>query len=121
MATLKPALTITGTAADFGAALSLSVTDSLTVGPPFTGISKLKLVGDAAATTIFENNATTTYVYLKNTDNTNHIKWFNDTDDGVGILWPGEFAFFSVIDAEGLKVSANNADCVLEYGYWTKA
>ena len=121
MATLKPSLTLTGTAADFGAALSLSVTDSLTVGPPSVGISKKKLVGDAAAVVIFENNATTTYVYLKNTDTTNHIKWFNDSGEEMGILWPEEFAFFAIIDGEGLKVSANNANCVLEYGYWTKA
>ena len=119
MATLTPTLTLvsTDTSTD---ALSLSVTDSLTVTTPMIDIARITLVGDAAATTILDNNATTTYVYLKNTDSTNHIKYFNDTDDGIGILWPGEFAFFAVIDAEGLKVQANNANCVLEYGYWTK-
>ena len=119
MATLTPTLTLvsTDTSTD---ALSLSVTDSLTVTTPMIDIARITLVGDAAAITLLDNNTTTTYVYLKNTDGTNHIKYFNDTDDGIGILWPGEFAFFAVIDAEGLKVSANNANCVLEYGYWTK-
>jgi len=120
MATLTPTLTLTSTDASSDA-LSFTVTDSLTVGAPAINIARISLVGDAAATTIFADNATTTYVYLKNTDGTNHIKYFNDTDDGFGILWPGEFAFFAVIDAEGLKVQANNAACVLEYGYWTKA
>ena len=120
MATLTTKLTLTSANATSDS-LNLSATDTLSVTQPIVNISRMSLVGDAAATTIFENNATTTYVYLKNTDNTNHIKYFNDTDDGFGILWPGEFAFFAVIDAEGLKVQANNAACILEYGYWTKA
>ena len=52
MATLKPALTITGTAADFGAALSLSVTDSLTVGQPYVGLSS-NPTGTPTGDTIF--------------------------------------------------------------------
>jgi len=120
MATLTAKLTLTSNSATSDA-LNLSVSETLVVGEPIVAISRISLVGDAAAATLFENNATTTYVYLKNTDNTNHIKYFNDTDDGIGILWPGEFAFFAVIDAEGLKVSANNAACILEYAYWTKA
>tara|TARA_R110002020_G_scaffold455030_1_gene671027 strand:- start:988 stop:1350 length:363 start_codon:yes stop_codon:yes gene_type:complete len=120
MATLSTKLVLTSTTTSSNA-LDLTVTDSLTVGAPLQDISRISLVGDAAATTLFADNATTTYVYLKNTDGTNHIKYFNDTDDGIGILWPGEFAFFAVIDNEGLKVSANNAACILEYGYWTKA
>ena len=120
MATLIPTLKLTSSDATSDT-LNFTVTDSLTVGAPSVGISKISLVGDAAATAIITDNATTTYVYLKNTDATNHIKWFNDTDDGVGILWPGEFAFFAIIDAEGLKVQANNANCILEYAYWTKA
>ena len=121
MATLKPSLTLTSSDTSDASSLSLSVTDSLSVGAPSVGISKISLVGDAAAVAIFENNTTTTYVYLKNTDATNHIKWFNDSGEEMGILWPQEFAFFAIIDGEGLKVSANNANCILEYGYWTKA
>ena len=120
MATLTPTLTLASTDASADA-LSFSVTDSLTVGAPSAGISRISLVGDAAATAIFTDNATTTYVYVKNTDSTNHIKLYTDTDRLFGILWPGEFSFFAIIDAEGLKASANNADCVLEYAYWSKA
>ena len=119
MATLTPTLTL-ATSDATSDALSITVTDSLTVTNPAVNMARISLVGDAAATALLTDNATTTYVYLKNTDGTNHIKYFNDTDDGFGILWPGEFAFFAIIDNEGLKVQANNAACVLEYGYWTK-
>tara|TARA_R110002012_G_scaffold295194_1_gene491616 strand:+ start:760 stop:1122 length:363 start_codon:yes stop_codon:yes gene_type:complete len=119
MATLTAKLTLTSSTTTSDA-LNLSVTDVLTVTNPSISLARISLVGDASATALLTDNATTTYVYLKNTDATNHIKYFNDTDDGFGILWPGEFAFFAVIDAEGLKVQANNAACILEYGYWTK-
>ena len=119
MATLTPTLKLesSDTSND---TLSLSVTDSLTVTSPSVDSARITLVGDAAATAILTDNATTTYVYLKNTDGTNHVKLYNDTDDNFGIIWPGQFAFFAVIDAEGLKLQANNAACVVEYGYWTK-
>ena len=120
MATLTAKLTLTSSNATSDS-LNLSVSDVLSVKEPAVNVARISLVGDASATALLTDNATTTYVYLKNTDGTNHIKYFNDTDDGFGILWPGEFAFFAVIDAEGLKVSANNAACILEYGYWTKA
>jgi hypothetical protein len=120
MATLNVKLVFTSSDVSSDA-LDLTHTDALTVGAPSVGISRLTLVGDASASTIFENNTTTTYVYLKNTDATNHIKYFNDTDDGFGILFPGEANFFAVIDNEGLKVQANTGNCVLEYAYWTKA
>tara|TARA_R110002012_G_scaffold216459_2_gene387577 strand:- start:683 stop:1048 length:366 start_codon:yes stop_codon:yes gene_type:complete len=121
MATLKPALTITGTAADFGAALALSASASITVGAPIKGISKESVAHDAFETILDATNTVTTYVYVKNTDNTNHIKMHTGADELFGILWPGQFSFFSVIDGEGLKLKANNAACILEYGYWTKA
>tara|TARA_R100000900_G_scaffold16006_1_gene14058 strand:+ start:3371 stop:3733 length:363 start_codon:yes stop_codon:yes gene_type:complete len=120
MATLTAKLTLTSSNATSDA-LNLTVTDTLTIGEPAVSVARISLVGDASATALLTDNATTTYVYLKNTDGTNHVKYFNDTDDGFGILWPGEFAFFAVIDNEGLKVQANNAACILEYAYWTKA
>ena len=122
MATLTPTLSFasSGATSTTTDTLGFSVTSNITVTAPMVDIARISLVGDAAATTLLADNTTTTYVYLKNTDSTNHIKFFNDTDDGISILWPGEFAFFAVIDAEGLKVQANNANCVLEYGYWTK-
>ena len=121
MATLTPKLTLASTDVSSDT-LSLSVNAPLTVGPPQVGISKMSLVGDATASDILTaTNSTTTYVYVKNTDATNHIKLFTGASELFGIIWPGEFSFFSIIDGEGLKVQANTGNCVLEYGYWTKA
>ena len=41
MATLTPALTLSGTAADFGAVLSLSTSVALTANEPYIGISRI--------------------------------------------------------------------------------
>ena len=118
MATLTPTLTLasTDTSTD---ALSLTTTGGITVTTPMVDVARIS-VSHSSATTLLADNALTTYVYLKNTDGTNHVKLYNDTDDNFGIIWPGQFAFFAVIDAEGLKLQANNAACVVEYGYWTK-
>ena len=121
MATLTPTLTLTSSDVSSDS-LSLSVTDSLTVGAPLQSVSRVSLVGDATASDILTaSNSTTTYVYLKNTDATNHIKLFTGASELFGIIWPGEFSFFAIIDGEGLKVQANTGNCILEYGYWTKA
>ena len=42
-------------------------------------------------------------------------------DELFGIVWPSQFSFFSIIDGEGLKLQANNATCIVEYAYYTKA
>ena len=121
MATLTPTLTLTSTDVSSDT-LSLSVTDSLTVGAPLQSVSRISLVGDASATSILSaSNSTTTYVYVKNTDATNHIKLYTGADELFGIIWPGQFSFFAIIDGEGLKCQANTGNCIIEYGYWTKA
>ena len=112
MATLTAKLTLTSSNATSDA-LNLSVSDVLTVGEPVVNISRISLVGDAAAATLFENNATTTYVYLKNTDNTNHIKYFNDTDDITAIQFKsssgnidaGTIKLYGIKDSQWLLIN----------------
>jgi hypothetical protein len=121
MATLTGKLTLTSSSATSDA-LNLNATETLTVGEPIVNISRISLVGDATASDILTaSNSTTTYVYVKNTDATNHIKLYTGNSELFGIIWPGQFSFFNIIDGEGLKVQANTGNCVLEYGYWTKA
>jgi len=121
MATLTSKLTLTSNNATSDS-LNLSATETLAVKEPAVSISRVSLVGDATASDILTaTNSTTTYVYVKNTDGTNHIKLYTGASELFGILWPGQFSFFNIIDGEGLKVQANNAACILEYGYWTKA
>jgi hypothetical protein len=121
MATLTSKLTLTSSNATSDT-LNVTVTDTLSVGEPSVSLSRISLVGDASATSILSaSNSTTTYVYVKNTDATNHIKLYTGADELFGIIWPGQFSFFAIIDGEGLKVQANTGNCILEYGYWTKA
>tara|TARA_R100001443_G_scaffold24220_2_gene36474 strand:- start:1185 stop:1553 length:369 start_codon:yes stop_codon:yes gene_type:complete len=122
MATLKPALTITGTSADFGAALSLSVSKSLTVGQPYVGLSKVNILHTGETKLLDKTiNTLTTYIYMKNTDSSNYVIFRNEDDGVIGVLNPGEWCFLPVQGERGLEVLANNATCTLEYAYWTKA
>ena len=118
MATLTPTLTFssTDTATD---QLSFAVSSALTVTTPNIDIARLS-VPTAKPSILTASNSTTTYVYAKTTDSTNHVKLYTGNDELFGIVWPGEFAFFAVVDGEGLKFEANNAAVVMEYGYWTK-
>ena len=122
---LKPTLTLESTGGSTGvsedASLSLSVTDTLTVTDPMIGISRVACTTTGNATIILPDLDTTRYVYIKNTDATNHIKLFTGASELFGIIWPGECSFFAIIDGEGLKAQANTGNCILEFGYWTKA
>ena len=120
MATLTPTLTLASTDVSSDT-LSLSVNDALSVGAPSQSVSRTSVLHSATTAILTSANTTTTYVYLKNTDGTNHVKIYTGADELWGIIWPGEFNFFAVIDGEGLKLQANNASCEVEYGYWTKA
>ena len=119
MATLTPTLTLvsTDTSTD---ALSLSVTDSLTVTTPMIDIARITLAGDAAATTILDNNATTTYVYLKNTDTTatDYIYVYDDTSTGDPVILKlagGDFAFLPLNADKTLRAYATTGGTILEY------
>jgi len=119
--TLTPTLTIasTDTSSD---ALSFSVTDALTVGEPMRGISRIS-VSHSSKTDLLPkaSQPTQTYIYLKNTDSSNHIELYTGDEELFGSLFPGEFAFFPVHGGEGFKLQADTAACVVEHGYWTKA
>ena len=120
MATLKPTLTLTN--ADSTAdALNISVTDTLTVSEPAVNIARASIATSAATSILTTANSAITYVYLKNIDTTNIITVKNDNNDNFLDLGPGEFSFFPVKGAIGLKAQANTAACVLEYGYWSKS
>ena len=120
MGTLTAKLTLTSSDITTDV-LNLSVTDTRSVTNPAINTARLSLVGDATATSILDaTNTVTTYVYVKNTDATNHIKLFTGASELFGIIWPGQFSFFAIIDGEGLKAQANTGNCILEYGYWTK-
>ena len=121
MATLTPTLTLTSTDAASDS-LSITVTDSLTVGNPAVNVARQEVAttGQFNILTTADNTGIS-YVYVKNIDSTNVITLKDDSANNFLDLSPGEFAFFPVKGGIGLEATANTAACVLEYAYWTKA
>jgi len=131
MATLKSALTLTGTAADFGSAVSLSVSKSLTIDEPFVGMSRITATTTGGDSIIVPSVNSPKYVYIKHTglnsagSSSGADKVHVETGDSATILElkSGEFAFFPYY-GEGacllqLETSANTVQ--VEYAYFTRA
>jgi len=120
MATLTPKLTLTGSADDFGAALSLAVTDTLTVGEPTQGLSRITIT-TADDQELVATAGGVKYFYARNTDATNFVVLQTVASQQYARLSPGEFCFFPINDGNGLEARADTASCILEFGYWTKS
>jgi hypothetical protein len=113
MATLIPTLKLEGTAADFGAAISLSVTDQLTADGDLVGISR----SPTAITTPAVLLATTygaSYVYLKNADVTDNIT-ITIGAQTLCVLQPLEFAYFPWDGTGAIKTTASANTPIIEY------
>ena len=132
MATLTPTLTLFSS--DLSSeVLNLSVSDSLSITAPSMGISTLSSAvnfGDGAGVLIPEEDTTINYVYIKHTglaagdgttSETNVMEVDSDANsDGFRLsMGAGEFAFFPLLGAEGLRVSASTA-VMIEFAYWSK-
>jgi len=97
--TLTPTLTLTSS--DITAdALSISVTDSLSLGSNDARITRQISPNDVdpGGTQIFDTNLGKSYIYAKNTHATLTIYLAAAADTATGASWmalaPGEFAFF---------------------------
>ena len=121
MATLTPTLTLTSTDASSDS-LSVTVTDSLTVGAPSVNVARQSVATSGQFNILTAaGNTGITYVYVKNTDTTNVVTLKDDSGNNFLDLSPSEFAFFPVKGGIGLEATANTAACVLEYAFWTKS
>ena len=130
MATLVPTLTLTSTDATSDA-LSLSVTDSLTVGAPQVGLSKIAVAATGGtASVLVPSGSGNQYVYIKHTGfqadgttaTTQQLAIEVGTNTDLLRLSAGEFCFFTaksdvVIEA----LSSGNQLILIEYAYWTQA
>ena len=131
MATLTPTLTLTGTAADFGNALTLSETVGLTVTEPMIGFSRITATTTGGASVIAPEVDSAKYVYIKHTglnssgasSGTDKVKV--ETADGAAImeLKAEEFAFFPFFQQGPSKLQLEtDANTVqVEYAYFTRA
>lgn len=119
MATLTPTLTLTSTNA-LSDSLDVTFTDSLTVTDPCE-VGKVTVPEDSDTTLIAAGGSVAHYVYIKNHDTTNFVR----VEDGGGTnifarVHPGEFCFFAEAVGEGVIIVADTADCIVEYGVFTK-
>ena len=130
MATLKPTLSLSSTDASTDA-LSFSVTDSLTVGLPSKGISRVN-AGTAGGDTIIKPAGTsTTYMYVKHTGTTDgstattNAVDVEDTDNvAFARLSAGEFMFLPYSKAggsKGVQLQTTAGTVQVEYAFFTKA
>tara|TARA_Y100000593_G_C4143620_1_gene253512 strand:- start:213 stop:632 length:420 start_codon:yes stop_codon:yes gene_type:complete len=136
MATLTNKLTLTGTAADFGQALSFNYSKDMTVQKPWTGISRLKIDATSAEDTVLDAIDSRRFVYIKHTglDSAGAAtteKLYIEVDDGdqagvpserIGYLKSGEWCFFPLDDTDGtsnLVAETSAGDVIIEYAYWT--
>ena len=128
MATLNATLTLASTDASSDT-LNMTVTDSLTTGPPAIGISKVAIaVAGGSDTTLVASSAGNKYVYIKHTGyqsdgstaSNNEIVVDFGTTDSIRIN-SGEFAFFPAKASTAITaVSNHTSTIVVEYAYWTK-
>ena len=121
MASLAISLGITSTTAT-SESLNIGASDVLTITNPIESSSKA-LVDTVTPFNILTTavNTSITYVYVKNTDVTNIVTLKDDSGNSFIDLGPGEFTFLPVKAAVGLEALANVADCLIEYGIWTKS
>ena len=129
MATLNTSLTLSSSDVSSDT-LSMTVTDSLTVGPPAVGISKIAIaVAGGSDTTLVASSASNKYVYLKHTGyqqdgstaTSNEVVIDFGTTDSIR-LNAGEFAFFPAKASTAITAISNHTQTILvEYAYWTAA
>tara|TARA_Y100001973_G_C4977818_1_gene222743 strand:+ start:120 stop:482 length:363 start_codon:yes stop_codon:yes gene_type:complete len=101
--------------------LSVNITDTLTVGPPSVGLSKITITTADDQELVDEAVSGVKYFFAKNHDATNFVILQTTASVQYARLSPGEFCFFPINDGAGLEARADTASCVLEYAYWAKA
>ena len=133
MATLTKKLTLTGTAADFGQALSFNYSKDMTVQKPWIGISRVVVTTSATEENILDAIDSRRFVYVKHTGvdsagSATTANLFLEIGDGeaaatrIGHLKTGEWCFVPIDDSDGtshLLAQASAGDIVAEYAYWT--
>ena len=119
MATLTPTLTLTSTNA-MSDSLDITFTDSLTVTDPVEIAKVTATTSSTPVLVVGASDSNTYYVYLKNTDTTNFVSVLDKDDNIFMKIHAGEVVFFTLAPSEGLKLDADTASCIVEYGLFKK-
>jgi hypothetical protein len=120
MATLNATLTLSSADATADR-LSITVVDSLTVGTPIQGLSKVTITTADNQELVDEAVSGVFYFFARNTDATNFVILQTTASVQYARLSPGEWAFFPINDGAGLEARADTASIDLEYAYWKKS
>jgi len=120
MATLKPTLTLISSDATTDA-LSITLTDTLTVGEPNISMARASVTTGAATELLANSVAVRCFVYIKNMDTSNAVN-VRMVDDSVFCeLDGGEFMFYPCKASTGVEVIALTSTTEIEYGFWKVA
>ena len=129
MATLTATLTLASTDITSDA-LSLSVTDSLTVTDPIIGLSRVAATTTGNETIILASHSSIRYLYLKHTgvdasDSavTSTLEVEIENGKSFGELSAGEFMFVPIGQNSGsvaVQLEASAGTIVAEYAYFTR-
>jgi len=129
MATLTPSLTLTSSDATSDTGFTFTVTDSLTVGQDFKGLSR-KAVTNVGANNIIQpaTDGQTYYLYVKHTGTSDGSTAVTTTlgieltgDTVFGKLAANEFCFIPVGGHSlGVQLQASSGTIVAEFAYFVK-
>ncbi len=100
--------------------LNLLVNKVLTTKEPTIGIARTSVAGTKIAL-VATSVSDVTYIYAKNTDNTNTAVFSDGAGNAIMDLGPGEFTFIPVKATKGLQVEASSSAVVVEYALFTKS
>jgi hypothetical protein len=131
MATLNTTLTISSSDATSDH-LSLTLVDSLTIGAPMVGLSKIIATNTGGNHIIIPAGTAITYLFVRHTGTTDGstattqlVDLENTDDEAFARLGPGEFLLMPFNHAGasvGVQLQVAHASNVqMEYAYWTKA
>jgi len=129
MATLTPTLTLTSSDATSDTGFTFTVTDELTLGQDFKGLSR-KAITNVGANNIIQptTDGQTYYLYVKHTGTSDGSTAVTTTlgieltgDTAFGKLAAGEFCFIPVGGHSlGVQLQASSGTIVAEFAYFVK-
>ena len=121
MATLTPTLTLVSTNATSDS-LSVTATDSLTIGEPTTGLSR-QSIATGSAQDVLASNSAFSYLFIKNASSSNAAAFLQIKFGGNVVirLDVEEFAFVPMYSGLTVQAEAYTAACILEFAQFSKA
>jgi hypothetical protein len=131
MGTLTSKLTLSGSAADYGVAVGLSISKALTIQKPFVGISKEVVTTTGGDHIVIPSTDARRFIYIKHTGvdlsgavTTADLNIEFADNTRLGVLKTGEFLWFPLDDTSGataVQLEAGSGTIVAEYSYYTVA